>query len=163
MEAKADGLVACMGVLVPKFVPSRLHPHPAKPSFNFFPFGICGTLASSASIAPQIPREVFMIYEFSSHEAMIQAWAEDPGLPGPSPWWCRFYAQNNSPRRLPSRQTGFLGHDSAQRTPVGLACCSTSLMPVLNVTSSTKVNRVHVLISATLNPCGRSYPQECLA
>ena len=50
-----------------------------------FPFGICGTLASSASIAPQIPREVFMIYEFSSHEAMIQAWAEDPGLPGPSP------------------------------------------------------------------------------
>ena len=26
-----------------------------------------------------------MIYEFSSHEAMIQAWAEDPGLPGPSP------------------------------------------------------------------------------
>ena len=49
-----------------------------------------------------------MIYEFSSHEAMIQAWAEDPGLPGPSPWWCRFYAQNNSPRRLPSRQTGFL-------------------------------------------------------
>lgn len=32
--SKADGLVACMGVLVPKFVPSRLHPRPAKPSLT---------------------------------------------------------------------------------------------------------------------------------
>ena len=32
--SKADGLVACMGVLVPKFVPSRLHPHLTKPSLT---------------------------------------------------------------------------------------------------------------------------------
>ena len=58
-----------------------------------------------------------MIYEFSSHEAMIKLGPKILAFLVRLSWWCRFYAQNNSPRRLPSRQTGFLGHDSAQEEP----------------------------------------------
>ena len=73
-----------MGVLVPKFVPSRLHPHPAKPSLTLSVRNLRYACEQREHRTADSTRN-FMIYEFSSHEAMIQAWAEDPGLPGPSP------------------------------------------------------------------------------
>ena len=48
-------------------------------------------------------------------EAMIQAWAEDPGLPGPSPGGAASMLKITR-QGVYRRQTGFLGHDSAQRT-----------------------------------------------
>ena len=93
-----------MGVLVPKFVPSRLHPHPAKPSLTLSVRNL--RYACEQREHRTADSTHFMIYEFSSHEAMIQAWAEDPGLPGPSPGGAASMLKITRQGVYQSRQTG---------------------------------------------------------
>ena len=150
-----------MGVLVPKFVPSRLHPHPAKPSLTLSVRNL-RYACEQREHHLQIPLANFMIYEFSSHEAMIQAWAEDPGLPGPSPGGAASMLKITRQGVYQAVKRGSL--DMIRLKEPGRPG------PLLYITNASleryKLNQgtgSTSWISATLNPCGRSYPQECLA